>query len=267
MKINGISNINSSKQQQKSKTQKINFGQNPSSAVAKEIRLDGGIVRLNMNGMEREVIDFFQDTKKIHLHIREYLPKHKNSRFDSLVENFVDGTKEKINRLYRTEFNNGQMPVKETKSLYEGKKLTSKIKEYHGEDKNGKYFQRMEVTYHPMDHSGDKPVVAEVIQNKWYKCEDENDFIQHKEPIKIVTKFDEKGTRLSELRPTSYGWEIKTFDEKGKNVVGTTPIGNGDNSISYYGAYGCYTPEKGMEMYPPKSYLKDLIFIKIFKLG
>lgn len=255
MKISSISNISNNRQQQKSKTQKVNFGQNPATEVAREIRFDTGIVRLNMNGMTREAIDFFQGSKNIQLHMREYLPKHKNSRFDADTVNFIDGTKLKTNRFYRSSFCNGNMAVKETKSRYDGRKLTSKISEYHGEDKNGEYLQRMEATYHPMRPSDKKPIVAEIIQNKWYQYTDEEGFIRHKDPIKVVIKFDEKGIRQSELRPTSYGWEIKTFDEKGKNVIGTMPIGNGDNSISYYGAYGCYTPEKGLEMYPPKSYL------------
>lgn len=238
MRINPICNT----QQQNSKKQNINFGINAMSVKPGQIIDKEGIFRRNMFGLQIERIDFFKGTKKIQQHFMQYLPRKGNPGPISIVDFSLNGSKKVTNKQFNSKFCYGNLEVEDETRHYVGKKLISKTRKYHSKDKIGEYYAEMNTTYHQ-----DGKTISEVIQSKWYKYEDEDGYIRYKKPSKLTIKFDESGTKISETRPTSYGWKTKIFDEKG-NVIDTQPGGH-DKSISYYGQFGYYTPETGMQMH------------------
>lgn len=223
--------------------QNVNFKMSLSSLKPEEIIRADGIFRKNMFGLKMERIDFFKNTKKVQQYVRELPAKNGNPGRSTYIDFLIDKNKSINTHSYKSDFLSGRRPVKESIKNYSNKKLTLKEKKWHGEDKNGRYYTEMITEYY---NDGKTPKMN--YQIKWYKYTDKEGLIRFKEPLKIKTNFNEQGIRTTESRPTSYGKEIKVFDSEGKNVIQTIPEGQ-DNSISYYGQFGYYTPGTGMQTY------------------
>lgn len=192
------------------------------------------------------IADYFPQTKMLNFYSVS-IPAGAEKKGYYFANNYnLNGTKDYNKYIYDLKFADGNLHIAQESRNYKGKTLVSKLKEYHGKDDAGEYFTKQETFY-----LADGKTVSQTISEKFYKYTDEDGYIRYKKPIKIINNFKNGVREYSILSdPKVNGDIIKFYDAKGKNVIASAPyVSSSGPDISYYGNYGSYTPENGLQRY------------------
>jgi len=189
MRINSPNN-NLNKQRQR--VQCVNFEAKLKKINPYRLLNPDSIIRHDKFGLDFEAIEYLKGTNSIISHLRSYPEINLKRRRSSDVDFFPDGQKTILTKFYDSKYHYGVIQVEtRTRNYNADKKLTSKIREYHGKDKNGEYKSKITTTYRI-----DGKTPAKVIQNKMYAYAKDGKK-HYQEPITITTLFDEQGKALT----------------------------------------------------------------------
>lgn len=174
------------------------------------------INRTNQFGLAQEQIKFFRGTDKIKNHYRKFFPRKGKPSGSTTVEFSFFDAKKIIRERYKNKLNMSEPVLETSTSNYmPGKKLSSKVREYSGMDKNGEFKSKMTATYDPENNLGtEKPKLISVFNEKRYiKRGHEASSSDHF--IKTTILFNEKGNKTYQKIETPTRWKSVEFDEKG----------------------------------------------------